>query len=232
MKKLALLLAVLFGVMAQSPAPAVGVVHLVYQFGYNVRVETGGQGTGTTAIDISGPAPDGGLLVTGADHWWNTVRPRAANTCEVYPTGAVTCGTRPYAISPIQITLFPLLGHSYFHGLGTAGTGSWKRSYDIKAAIVPGASGPPSNQYTWSVNASLNGTGPIKNTNGMIMVKSTATIDQQGGHYRQATSNAQIVWDPTVHLPVIVHEVRTHLPQQTVYNKDLIELKIQPSESE
>src|SRR5271166_6279246 len=99
MKKVALLLAVLVGSTAQTPAPKV-LRHLVYQFGYNTAVASSGNGTGTTTIDIMGPAADGGLIINGQDSWWNTARPRATNSCEVYPGGRVACSQAPYAISP------------------------------------------------------------------------------------------------------------------------------------
>src|SRR6202042_1387834 len=112
-------------------------------------VASSGQGTGTTTIDIMGSAKDGGVMISGTDSWWNTARPRATNTCEVYPNGGVSCLERPYALSPIQLTLFPLLGRNYFKALSAGGKPNWTRSYEVKAAIVPGASGFAGQLYTW-----------------------------------------------------------------------------------
>src|SRR6185437_12153339 len=81
--------------------------HLVYQFGYNTKAAKQGTGTGTTTIDITGLAKDGGLTVTATDNWWNTVRPRQTYTCEVYPGGGVTCAQPPNALSPIQLAIVP-----------------------------------------------------------------------------------------------------------------------------
>ena len=81
---------------AQAQPPLIR--HLVYQFGFNTKAASAGTGTGTTTVDIYGPTADGGLLISGQDFWWNTVRPRATNTCEVYPNGSVDCKDAPYAI--------------------------------------------------------------------------------------------------------------------------------------
>src|SRR5271166_6542152 len=126
MKTVGLLLASLLALGGQAPAAVPAPVrHLVYQFGYNTKVAKAGNGTGTTTVDILGPAQDGGVMISGTDYWWNTARPRATNTCEVYPNGGVTCAERPYAISPMQLTLFPLLAHKYFSGLAAGPTSSW-----------------------------------------------------------------------------------------------------------
>jgi hypothetical protein len=225
MKTIGLLVAVLVALSAQAPAPE-PVRHLVYQFGYNTAVASSGQGTGTTTIDILGPAKDGGIMVSGTDHWWNTVRARATNTCEVYPNGGVSCLQSPYALSPMQLTLFPLLGRNYFKGLGPGATSNWTRSYQVKAAIVPGASGFAGQLYTWSCVYNLHGKGPIHNAAPLVLILSEGTLDQEGGRYLKATSKQRIVYDPVAKIPAIVRDVRTHLPQRNVYNNDLVELKL------
>jgi hypothetical protein len=225
-KKLAIFVTVIlaFG----TPAPAqTSERHLVYQFGYNTAVASSGQGTGTTTIDIKRVAADGGLIVSGQDYWWNTARPRATNTCEVYPTGTVSCAQRPYAISPIQLTLFPLLAHDFFRELNAAGTSSWTRNYSVKAAIIPGASnGFAGNPYTWKCSYHITGQGPVKGAAPLILILSNGTLDQQGGRYLNATSKQRIVYDPRAKVPAIVRDVRTHLPQRTVYNNDVVEVKL------
>lgn len=229
MKTIGLLLAGLVAVIGQASAPAqaAGPVRtLVYQFGYNTKVAKQGTGTGSTTIEILGPAKDGGLRISGSDHWWNTVRPRAKNTCEVYPTGTVKCAEAPYAISPIQLTLFPLLAAAYFHSLTSSGTSSWTQTYSLYAAIIPGAAGPAGTPVTWNCVYKLEGKGPIANSAPLILVTSNGTLDQQGGHYRQATSKQRIAYDPVAKIPVIVSDVRTHLPQRSVYNNDLIEVQL------
>jgi hypothetical protein len=201
--------------------------HLVYEFGYNTPVASAGNGTGTTTIEIKGPAPDGGLIVSGTDYWWNTARPRATNTCEVYADGTVNCSQAPYAISPIQLTIFPLLGSSYFNGLSAAGTSSWKQSLSIKAAILPGASGFAGQLYTWSYAAELQGKGPIAGSKPKaILIQTEGSYTQQGGRYLKASSKERIAYDPVARLPVVVRETRTHLPQRSVYSNDLVELKL------
>jgi hypothetical protein len=220
-----LLLAGLAALSGQTPAHK-SVRHLVYEFGYNTKVASSGNGTGTTTIDILGPAKDGGVMISGTDSWWNTARPRATNTCELYSDGRVSCSERPYALSPIQLTLFPLLAHGYFSGLSASGTSSWKRSYPVLAAILPGASGLASSPYTWNCTFSLQGKGPIANADGLVLVLATGKLVQQGGRYLSANSKQRIVYDPVAKVPAIVRDERTHLPQRSVYNVDVVEVKL------
>lgn len=225
MKKIALLLAVLVGSSAQTPAPKL-LRHLVYQFGYNTAVASSGNGTGTTTIDIMGPAPDGGLIVNGQDYWWNTARPRATNSCEVYPGGRVACSQAPYAISPMQLTIFPMLAKGYFSSLNASASSTWKRSFTVEAAIIPGANGFAGQLYTWKCEYSFQGKGPVQGASPLVLILSEGTLVQQGGRYLKATSKQRIVYDPVAKIPGIVRDVRTHFPQTSVYNKDLIELKL------
>jgi hypothetical protein len=225
-KTIGLLLAVLVGLTAQAPtATPVPLRHLVYEFGYNTKVASSGNGTGTTTVDIYGLASDGGLMVSGTDYWWNTARPRATNSCEVYKDGGVSCSERPYALSPIQLTLFPLLARNYFHGLSSSGS-SGKRSFDVKAAVIPGASGFAGNLYTWSCAFTLEGKGPIPNASPFVLIVSSGTLDQQGGRYFKATSKQRIAYDPVGKIPAIVSDSRSYFPQHSVYNNDLVELKL------
>jgi hypothetical protein len=226
LRKLAIFIAVILALGTQAPAQT-SDRHLVYQFGYNTPVASSGQGTGTTTIDIRGVAADGGMMISGQDYWWNTARPRATNTCEVYSGGTVTCAERPFAISPIQLTLFPLLAHGFFKHLNGAGTSSWTSHYTVRAAIIPGASnGFAGNAYTWKCSYHLTGQGPVKGAGRLILVLANGTLDQQGGRYLNATSKQRIVYDPVAKVPAIVRDVRTHLPQRTVYNNDLVEVKL------
>lgn len=200
--------------------------HLVYQFGYNTPVASQGQGTGTTAVDIVGPAADGGVTISATDSWWNTARPRATNTCEVYADGGVSCLARPYALSPIQLTLFPLLGRSYFKALSAGNKSSWTREYSVKAAILPGASGFAGQLSTWKCTFALHGQGPVKGAAPLLLILASGTLTQQGGRYLSATSKQRIVYDPRAKIPAIVRDTRTHLPQHNVYNNDVVEVKL------
>ena len=201
--------------------------HLEYQFGYNTKAASSGDGTGTTTVEILGPAADGGLKVSASDFWWHTARPRAKNTCEVYPNGSVSCSQPPYSISPIQLTLFPLLARDYFSGLSANPSSSWKNTYQVKAAIVAGAATNFANHpYTWNFVYSLHGKGAIQNGEGLIHVVGDGTSEQQGGRYRKGTAKLSLAYDPAIKLPVLVQDTRTHLPQQTVYNNDFVELKL------
>jgi len=165
-------------------------------------------------------------MVSGTDFWWNTVRPRATNTCEVYPNSNVRCAQAPYALSPMQLTLFPLLAHNFFHGLSPGGKSSWARSYQVKAAIVPGASGMAGQSTTWDCDYTLHGKGPIANAAPLILITAQGTLDQQSGRSLKATSKQSIVYDPVAKIPAIVNDVRTHIPMRSVYSNDMIELKL------
>lgn len=221
------LVAVILALSAQTPAAAAtSTLHLVYEFGYNTKVAKSGPGTGTTTIDVSAPAADGTVTVSGADFWWNTVRPRATNTCMLHPNGSVSCSQRPYAISPIQLTIFPLLARNYFKGLPASRTGSWERHFEIDAAIVPGATGFAGQLYTWVCDYTLQGKGFASGSTSQVIVQSKGTLTQQGGRYRSATSKAGILFDIVNKVPAYVSETRTHLPQTNVYNNDSIEVKL------
>jgi hypothetical protein len=207
------------------PAHATAVRRLVYQFGYNTPVASQGTGTGTTTIDIGAPAPDGGVIASGQDNWWSSARPRAWNSCSVHPSGGVACTDRPYAISPIQVTIFPLLGSKFFSGLVANPTGRWERKFKIKAAVNPGGQGFSGNLYTWDCDIKLQGKGKAPDSH-FIMVQATGTMKQEGGRYNASNVQAGIAYDPAVKLPVYVSENRAHLPQTSVYNKDLVQLQL------
>jgi len=226
MKAIGLFLLAFLTLSAQAPPAAAPVRHLVYEFGYNTAVAKSGNGTGTVTIDVTGPAPDGGVMISGTDYWWNTARPRATNTCELYADGRVACSQRPYAISPIQLTIFPLLARNYFKGLSASGDSSWTRNYSVYAAVVPGASAMAGNPYTWKCSYSLQGKGPIPNAGPTVLVETNGTLTQEGGHYWKATSKQRIAYDTSAKIPVVVRDVRTHFPQRNVYNNDLVELKL------
>lgn len=225
MYKGAIIFTMLLAVSAQAPAP--GPAHqLVYQFGYNTKAASQGNGTGTTTVKITGPASDGGMIVSGQDYWWNTARPRAWNTCEVYTGGRVACSQPPHAISPIQLTLFPLLAKHYFDGFSGA-TSTSSRTFTIKAAVLAGsASGFANTPYTWNCTYTLSGKGPIPNGGGAILITTQGTIDQAGGRYWKLTSKQRIAYDPALKLPVVVSDVRTHIPMHSVYSNDVVELKL------
>jgi len=222
----ALFVALLVALSGQVP-PAHAERHLVYEFGFNTKVASSGNGTGTTTIDIMGPAADGGVMISGTDYWWNTARPRATNTCEVYPDGGVSCQKPAYAISPIQFTLFPLLGRNYFHPLvANGGHANWMRTYDLKAAILPGASGFASQLTSFKCVYTLEGKGKIANAGGTILVEANGKLTQQGGRYLTASSKQRIAYDPAAGIPVVVRDVRTHLPMRSIYSNDSVELKL------
>jgi hypothetical protein len=108
------------GSMAPAAMPAAAglpaVRHLVYQFGYNTKAASSGNGTGTTTIDIVGLASDGGMTVKATDNWWMAYQPKQSSVCEVYANGNVTCAKAPYSLTVIQLAVLPLLGVKSIRG--------------------------------------------------------------------------------------------------------------------
>jgi hypothetical protein len=218
------------GTAAPAAAPAAAglptIRHLVYQFGYNTKAASSGTGTGTTTIDIVGLAKDGGMTVTATDDWWNTVRPRQKYTCEVHPNGGVTCAQPPYAISPIQIAVVPLLGQNYFSALSAGPHSNWTQTYKVHATFSPGASNGFMGQvYTWDGTYALTGKGTIPNSAPVILIHSDGAMKQQGGRYIKVNQKANIAYDPRIQMPVLVDELLTFVPRLTV-NQYTVELKL------
>ncbi|MGZ3498197.1 MAG: hypothetical protein ACXVAK_11625 [Vulcanimicrobiaceae bacterium] len=209
---------------AAAGLPAVR--HLVYRFGYNTKATNEGTGTGTTTIDIVGLANDGGLTVTATDDWWNTVKPRQTYTCEVYPNGGVTCAQPPYALSPIQLAVVPLLGQSYFTALSAGSNSSWKQTYNVRATFLPAAStGFAGQVYTWNCAYTLNGKGTIPNGAPLILIHSDGAMKQQGGRYITVNQKANIAFDPRIQMPVFVDEELTFVPRLSI-NRYTVQLKL------
>ena len=219
------------GSVAPSATPATAglraVRHLVYRFGYNTKATSQGNNTGTTTIDIVGLAKDGGMTVTATDDWWNSVRPKQSNTCEVYPNGGVTCAKAPYALSALQVVVVPLLGQNYFTALSAGLNSSWKQSYDVKATFLPSAGGAgfAGQLYTWNCAYTLNGKGTIPEQPPLILINVTGAMKQRGGRYITANQTANILFDPRIKIPVLVNEVIRFVPQQSTSSYS-VELKL------
>ncbi|HEY1654241.1 MAG TPA: hypothetical protein VGF86_03920 [Candidatus Tumulicola sp.] len=225
MKRIASLLIALLALSGVSAGPAPHL-HLVYEFGYNTKAASAGQGTGTTTVDILGPAKDGGVMISGTDYWWNTARPRAANTCEVYPNGNVNCAERPYAISPMQLTLFPMLGHSYFKALDANAKATWTHTFTVYAAVIPGGSGSLGTPNTWKSTYSYVGKGAIPDSSPLVLVQAHGRLAQQGGNHLKADSKQRIAYDPVHKVPAVISDVRTYVPQTSVYSNALVSLQL------
>jgi hypothetical protein len=213
---------------ATPPATATlpAVRHLVYQFGYNTKAASEGTGTGTTTIDITGLASDGGMTVTATDDWWNTVNPRQTYTCEVYPSGAVTCAQPPYALSPIQVAVVPLLGQTYFASLAANPNATWKQNYNIRATFDPsGSTGFAGEVNTWSCAYTLLGKGTVPNGAPLLLIHSDGMMKQQGGRAITVNQKANILFDPRIQMPVYVDEALNLVPRWGV-DQYTVELKL------
>jgi hypothetical protein len=119
MKNYLALLAALFALSGQAPAPnsaAVPVRRLDYAFSIYPNLGNGG-GRGTLHVAVLGRASDGGLLIQGTDDWdlpWGRDREHQTIACEVYDSGTVTCPDDEVGLSPMQRSLFPLLATGFF----------------------------------------------------------------------------------------------------------------------
>ena len=227
MKKIVALFAVLFcwaqtpAANAPAPAPAgasmPSIRHLVYRFGYNTKAADSGNGTGTTTIDITGVAPDGGLLVNATDEWWNSVNPKQTASCEIHLNGNVECPKPPYNLTGIQVTVIPLLANGFFKGFGSNPNATADRKYSVRASFAPGAhtgfSGQP---YTWNCEFNLNGAGTVPESAPLVLIHSKGQMAQQAGRYIKANGKYNIVYDPRIHMPAIVNSQWTFVPRMTV----------------
>jgi hypothetical protein len=214
-----LLLAVLLGSPDATPAASPSAVlprHLQYRFGWNTKVADSGPLTGTISVDIT-PASDGGMTVRATESWWNSVRPSATRPCEVYSDGTISCMERPYALSGMDLALFPLLGRSYFDGLTPEATSTWKQHFLLNKGVG-----------VWTCDFTLKGEGAIPNAAPLVLVESSGTIAPQGDRYRERSDTvaSRIAYDPIAKLPVLVSEDVTHLGLNTTHNVESVELKL------
>lgn len=211
---------------APAAATLPAVRHLVYQFGYNTKAASEGTGTGTTTIDITGIASDGGMTVTATDAWWNTVNPRQTYTCEVYSTGAVTCSQPPYALSPIQLVVVPLLGQTYFSSMLADPDSTWKQNYNIRATFDPsGSTGFAGEVNSWSCAYTLTGKGTAPKAAPLLLIHSEGMMKEQGGRAITVNQKANILFDPRIKMPVYVDEALNLVPRYGV-NQYTVELKL------
>jgi hypothetical protein len=209
-------LALIAMIDSSAPGAASAIAHADYRFGYNTPAAETGPGTGTMSVDIGPVMADGGVTISAQDTWWNSVRPRATNSCEVYPNGNVSCQQRPYELSPMQLVLFPMLGSNYFHGLGTVGNGNWTQSYRVTRG----------NLWLWDCRFEMTGSGLVQGATSLYGIDVTGTASQIGGRYRAGDFKQHIYYDREVGLPAIVEDEHAHLPQTSVYNKDFVELRL------
>lgn len=187
---------------ASPPAP---VRHLEYRFGWNTKVADSGPYTGTLSVDLQLPAADGSVTVTATELWWNAIRPAATDTCQISPNGGITCSQRPYSLSPMSLTLFPLLASSYFDGLAMGGVSTWKKDFELTKGLG-----------LWDCDFTLNGMGPISGSPQLELIEATGTIAPHADRSREETVNVttRIAYDPNARLPVLVNQELAHSQNQ------------------
>ncbi len=225
MKRIIALLSTLIFSTAQAPAPSQtpgnatlpAIRHFVYRFGYNTKAADSGNGTGTTTIDITGVAPDGGLLVNATDDWWNAVNPKQTASCEIHLNGNVECPNPPYNLTGIQVTVIPLLANRFFSGFGSNPNNTVDRKYTVRASFLPGAnSGFLGQVYTWNCSFSVSGAGKIPESPSLVLIHSKGQMAQQGGLNIKANGEYNIAYDPSINMPVVVNSQWTFVPRMTV----------------
>jgi hypothetical protein len=235
MKRIIALVGALLCATAQTPAPsqmhggmAAGassgglpaIRHLVYRFGYNTKAADSGEGTGTTTIDITGLAPDGGMMINATDDWWNSVNPKQSSTCEIQTNGNIVCPKAPYMITGIQATVVPLLARGLFKPFASNPNATATHKYNLKATFSPGIQrGFAGQVYTWNCNFSLNGAGTLKDAPHnvpLVLIHSNGQMAQQAGRYIKANGKYNIVYDPGIKVPAIVNSEWTFVPRMTV----------------
>jgi hypothetical protein len=204
---------------AQTSAPSLPAVrHLVYRFGWGTKAVANQPNTGTTTIDITGIASDGGMIVQATDDWWNTVHPKQTNVCEVYSDGTVKCVQPPQAISMIQLAVVPLLGTSVFQPISANPNAAWKQTYSVRASFAPGASrGFAGDVFTWNGVSSLQGKGTsMNNGSALNLVTLKGSLKQQGGRYLGINQTASMAFDPRIAVPVLIDETMRVVPQTNI----------------
>jgi len=219
------------GSVVPAPAPAAAALptvrHLVYQFGYNTKAASKGNGTGTTTIDIIGLASDGGMTVKATDNWWMAYQPKQSSKCEVYANGNVTCAQAPYSLTVIQLAVLPLLGQTYFAPLSAGLNSSWKQNYNVRATFLPGAAGAgfAGQVYTWNGAFTVDGKGTIPQQPPLILIHQNGSMKQQGGRFLTITQKANFLFDPRIKVPVYVNELLRLVPQQSI-NSYSVDMKL------
>ncbi|MBV8171786.1 MAG: hypothetical protein JO219_07635 [Candidatus Eremiobacteraeota bacterium] len=200
--------------------------HLVYEFGWNTKAAASGGNTGTTTIDVTGVAPDGGLSVTATDQWWNAVQPKQSANCEVYPNGNVACSKAPYNLTVIQASVLPLFGQNYFAALAGGSSGNWKSTYTIKASFAPSVNRGFAGQVsTWNGDFTLENKGVVPEQPPLVLIHSNGTLKQQSGRYITVTQKANFLYDPRIKTPVYVNNLMSIVPKQST-NTYSVELKL------
>jgi hypothetical protein len=214
MNKLGMLVAVMLALAGQTPAAPVR--HLVYAFAtYPTAKANGGYGgyyDGTLSIDVLGPARDGGQLVQATDQWYYTLRSRQTRQCEIYPDGSVTWDDVPPYPSDAQRVLLPLLAADFFTP-GVSGVASWQQRFALSFA---------KGSYVTSASMQLSATPEGSQLN----VNSHAVFQQLDRRQRKVVERSQIVYDRTLRMPVVVHDVRGPLPTESIYSQTSVDLQL------
>jgi len=208
------MLAVLLALAGATPATPVR--HLEYAFAIypNARPNNGSY-NGTMYVDIFGRAPDGGVLVRASDWWYYTLRAPQQAECEVYANGDVRCDNVPPYPSDSELVLLPLLAPNFFSAASPASPSSWRQKFAV--SLSKGA-------FLTSLTMNLSA---IPQSDGrMLVVKSQGDIRQLDRRQLHVLGEGEFVYDRAASVPVAVHDVRGHLPTNSVYSQISVDLRL------
>ena len=77
--------------------------------------------------------------------------------------------------------LVSVISAQVFSGFASHGTSTWTNDTEIKAAIVPGATGFAGMVTTWKSVFTLTGKGPIADSSPpLVLIEQKGTLEQQG----------------------------------------------------
>lgn len=215
MKTVAILIAGLLALGAETPTAVVR--HLEYSFQVYPTARLVGGGAGTLSVDILGTAPDGGTFVRAQDTWaspWSKIRQRQVVTCEVYSGGDVRCDQPPYGLSPAQRTIFPLFARDFFANSTGA---QWKRAYSVADGL------------TVVTTSDLLAAAPSIQGNVMQISLQSELRHVFGGRVipiQKAYAQSEISYDLTAQIPLSVHDVVTRVPSDSVFTQEIVDLHL------
>jgi hypothetical protein len=214
MKRIGMLLAVLLALAGATPAASVR--HLEYAFAVSPNaLPNNGYYNGTMSVDILSIAPDGDMLIRASEWWYYTLRPRQAVECEVHANGDVRCDQVPPYPSDSMLVLLPLLAQNFFSAGQPANPSSWQQKFAV--SLSKGA-------FQTSVTMDLSAIP--QNGGRLLIVKSKGDVRQLDRRQLHVLQEGEFVYDRTTSTPLVVHDVRGHLPAKSVFAQTSVELRL------
>lgn len=202
-----------------APSPAASVRNLEYRFAWNAKLSDTGPHTGTLTVALQTPASDGSVAASASELWWNQTRPSDLDACQIDSDSAIVCMQRPYSLSTMDLTLFPLLAPGYFDGLTHGVASTWKKSFQLTRGLS-----------VWDCNFTLSAKGLIPGSAQLDLIEGTGTIVPHGNRYGEETVDVttRIAYDPVPKLPVLISAELTH-NRNRPRSLESVQLELKPS---